>query len=161
MSDRRWPDDWNERMGGRDCPICAAVGQGDNEFWVEVFSGELAVVYLERRTRLPGYCVVVWRHQHVAEPTDLDPGRACGYWTEVLAAGRAVWARFHPVKLNYMTLGNTVPHLHTHVVPRYQDDPAPAGPLAWEQIQPPDPVPEPDLHRQAADLRALLSFADL
>lgn len=104
MADRGWPDDWNERMGGRECPICAAVGQGDNEFWVEVFSGELAVVYL--------------------------------------------------------TLGNTVPHLHTHVVPRYRDDPAPGGPLAWEQIQSPDPVPEPDLHRQAAGLRALLSSAD-
>jgi hypothetical protein len=42
MADRGWPDDWNERMDGRECPICAAVGQGDNEFWVEVFSGELA-----------------------------------------------------------------------------------------------------------------------
>jgi hypothetical protein len=41
-ADRRWPDDWNERMDGRECPICAAVGQGDNEFSVEVFSGELA-----------------------------------------------------------------------------------------------------------------------
>jgi diadenosine tetraphosphate (Ap4A) HIT family hydrolase len=63
--------------------------------------------------------------------------------------------------MNYMTLGNTVPHLHTHVVPRYRDDPAPGRPLAWEQIQPPDPVPEADLRRQAADLRALLSPADL
>jgi diadenosine tetraphosphate (Ap4A) HIT family hydrolase len=87
MADRGWPDDWTERMDGRECPICAA----------------------------------------------------------------------HPVKMNYMTLGNTVPHLHTHVVPRYRDDPAPGGPLAWEQIQPPEPVPEPDLRRQAADLRALLS----
>ena len=157
MADRRWPDDWNERMAGHGCPICPAIGHGDNDFWVEVFSGEFADVYLERRTRLPGYCVVVWKHEHVAEPTDLDPARACGYWTEVLAVGRAVGARFHPIKLNYMTLGNTVPHLHTHVVPRYRDDPAPAGPLAWNQIQSPDPVPEVDLRRQAADLRALLS----
>ena len=66
--------------------------------------------------------MVVWRHEHVAEPTDRDPVRACGYWTEVLATGRAIWARFHPVKLNYLTLGNTVPHLHTHIVPRYRDD---------------------------------------
>jgi diadenosine tetraphosphate (Ap4A) HIT family hydrolase len=31
-----------------------------------------------------------------------------------------------------MTLGNTVPHLHAHVLPRYQDDSAPGGPIAWE-----------------------------
>jgi hypothetical protein len=27
MADRSWPDDWNERMAGRGCPLCAAVGQ--------------------------------------------------------------------------------------------------------------------------------------
>jgi len=55
-----------------------------------------------------------------------------------------------------MTLGNTVPHLHTHVLPRYQDDPARGGPIAWEAIFAADPVPEAELHRQAADLRGLL-----
>jgi diadenosine tetraphosphate (Ap4A) HIT family hydrolase len=118
MADGQWPADWAERMAGRGCPMCAALGNGDNE---------------------------------------LDPGQACGYWEEVLAVGRAVRALFDPVKLNYLTLGNTVPHLHTHVVPRYLDDPAPGGPIAWEQIFAPGPVPETDLHRQAADLRALLS----
>jgi diadenosine tetraphosphate (Ap4A) HIT family hydrolase len=51
-----------------------------------------------------------------------------------------VQALFDPVKLNYLTLGNTVPHLHTHVLPRYRDDPAPGGPIAWEQIFSPEPA---------------------
>ena len=157
MADHGWPEDWDERMAGRGCPICAGLGQGDNDFWVDVFTGEFAEVHLERRTRLPGYCVVVWRLGHVAEPTDLGAEQASGYWTEVLAAGRAVRARFDPVKMNYLTLGNTIPHLHTHVVPRYLDDPAPGGPIAWQEIFSCDPVPEPDLHRQAADLRTLLA----
>lgn len=143
-------------MAGKGCPMCAALGKGDNDFWVSVSTGEVAEVHLERRSRLPGYCIVVWRHGHVAEPGDLDPLQAGRYWAEVLAAGRAVQARFKPVKLNYMTLGNTVPHLHTHVLPRYQDDPAPGGPIAWEAIFAADPVPEAELHRQAADLRVLL-----
>ena len=157
MADRSWPDDWNERLAGRGCPLCAAVGQGDNDYGVHVFTGEFAEVSLERRTRLPGYCIVVWRHGHVAEPADLDPRQACGYWQEVLAVGRAVRAQFDPVKLNYLTLGNTVPHLHTHVVPRYRDDPAPGGPIEWAQIFSPAPVPDADLHRQAAALRVLLA----
>jgi len=89
--------------------------------------------------------------------TDLSDEQSCGYWREVLAVGRAVRDQFDPVKMNYMTLGNTVPHLHTHVVPRYRDDPAPGGPIAWEQIFAPEPVPEADLHRQAASLRTLLA----
>jgi diadenosine tetraphosphate (Ap4A) HIT family hydrolase len=100
MADRGWPDDWDERVAGRGCPMCATVGQGDNDYAVEVFRGEFAEVQLERRTSLPGYCVVIWRHQHVADPADLDPAQACGYWAEVLAVGRAVRARFDPVKLN-------------------------------------------------------------
>ena len=70
------------------------------------------------------------------------------HWAEVLATGRAVRARFSPVKLNYFTLGNQVPHLHTHVLPRYRDDPAPGGPIVWEDIFLPDPVPDAKLHAQ-------------
>jgi len=156
MTTRAWPEDWTSRMAGKDCPLCGALGKGHNDFSITVFAGEVAEVRLERRSRLPGYCIVIWRLGHVAEPDDLDPLQASRYWAEVMAAGRAVRARFSPVKMNYMTLGNTVPHLHTHVLPRYHDDPAPAGPIAWQDIFSPDPVPEADLHRQAADLRTLL-----
>ncbi len=144
-------------MAGRGCPICAALGRGDNDYWVAVLTGEFAEVYLERRSRLPGYCIVVWRHGHIAEPTDLSAEQARGYWEEVLTVGRAVWQQFDPVKVNYLTLGNTVPHLHTHVVPRYRDDPAPGGPIAWEEIFTSDPAPEADLRGQAVGLRLLLA----
>jgi diadenosine tetraphosphate (Ap4A) HIT family hydrolase len=157
MADHGWPADWDERMAGKDCPLCAALGRGDDPYSVAVRAGRFAEVFLERRTRLPGYCIVMWRLGHVAEPDELDPGQASGYWAEVVAVGRAIRARFGPVKVNYMTLGNTVPHLHTHVVPRYLDDPAPGGPIEWAQIHSADPVPEAELHRQAADLRFLLA----
>ncbi|HEX6527927.1 MAG TPA: HIT family protein [Streptosporangiaceae bacterium] len=157
MAEGGWPEDWNDRMAGMGCPICDSLGKGDNEYWAWVFNGEVAEVHLERRSSLPGYCIVVWRHGHIAEPDDLNPDQASRYWAEVLAAGRAVRARFSPVKMNYMTLGNTVPHLHTHVVPRYRDDPAPGGPIAWQDISSPDPVPDADLRGHAVGLRALLT----
>jgi diadenosine tetraphosphate (Ap4A) HIT family hydrolase len=157
MTEHAWPADWADRMAGKDCPMCGGLGQGDNDFSVAVFTGRVAQVGLERRSRLPGYCVVVWRLGHVAEPTDLDPELAGRYWAEVLAVGAAVRERFNPVKMNYMTLGNTVPHLHTHVLPRYHDDAAPGGPIAWPDVFYPDPVAEAELHSQAADLRALLN----
>ena len=36
MAERSWPDDWNDRMAGRGCPLCAALGQGDNEAYAKV-----------------------------------------------------------------------------------------------------------------------------
>lgn len=109
MTEPGWPDDWADRMAGKGCPMCATLGKGDNDFSVEVFTGDVADVYLERRSRLPGYCIVIWKHGHVAEPADLPAEQASRYWAEVLATGRAVRARFSPVKLNYFTLGNQVP----------------------------------------------------
>jgi diadenosine tetraphosphate (Ap4A) HIT family hydrolase len=156
MPDVRWPDDWDERLAGKDCPLCRSLEQGDNDYWVHVTDRAFAEVHLERRSRLPGYCVVVWNRGHIAEPTDLLPTEAAGYWEDVLAVGRAVQAIFRPVKLNYMTLGNTVPHLHTHVVPRYRDDPAPAGPIPWDAMFTEAPVDESELERQASQLRGVL-----
>ena len=38
---------------------------------------------------------------------------------------------FRPRKLNYELLGNSVPHLHWHLIPRYSDDPMRTVPV-WE-----------------------------
>ena len=56
----------------------AALGKGDNGFWVSVSTGEVAEVHLERRSQLPRYCIVAWQHGHVAEPGDLDCFRRPG-----------------------------------------------------------------------------------
>jgi prepilin-type processing-associated H-X9-DG protein len=74
-----------------------------------------------------GYAIVVWRDGHVVEPLDLSDEAAAAYWADVLRVGRAVREHFSPKKLNYETQGNVEPHLHTHVVPRYEDDPNPSG----------------------------------
>jgi diadenosine tetraphosphate (Ap4A) HIT family hydrolase len=137
--------------------MCASIGRGDNDHTVSVAELPYSEVGLERRSRLPGYCVVVWKHGHVAEPTQLDPEEAAGYWRDVMAVGRAIEVQFRPMKLNFLTLGNWVPHLHTHVVPRYADDPAPGGPIAWDAMFSEQPVDSEILHTMAGRLRTELS----
>ena len=137
--------------------MCATIGLGDNEHTVAVAELPSTEVGLERHSRLRGYCVVVWRHGHVAEPTQLDAVAAGAFWQDVLAVARAVEVTFRPVKINLFTLGNWVPHLHTHVVPRYPDDPAPGGPLVWETIFNDRPGDETVLHEQARTIREALS----
>jgi diadenosine tetraphosphate (Ap4A) HIT family hydrolase len=154
MTDRAaWPEDWSDRRAGKDCPLCVRVADVSRSF---VHVGDFTVTDLQRRSLLPGYCEVVWRKGHVAEPHDLAPEDAAGYWREVLDVGRAIQRVFQPVKLNYLTLGNWVPHLHTHVVPRYTDDPSPGGPINWDAMFG-EPVPDHKVARWAADLRAALS----
>ena len=59
--------------------------------------------------------------------------------------------------MNLMTLGNWVPHLHTHVVPRYLDDPAPGGPIAWDAMFTDEPTDPDVLRLQAESIRNALS----
>jgi diadenosine tetraphosphate (Ap4A) HIT family hydrolase len=154
MTKAGWGEDWEARFAGRTCVICNALGGGDSDYWIHVADGACTEVYLDRASLVTGYCVVVWRLSHVAEPTQLDPGAAGAYWNEVLAAGRAVIAAFEPVKVNYFMLGNTVPHLHTHVVPRYAADAAAGGPLTWDQVIGAPGFDEEALKSQASALAA-------
>ncbi len=74
-----WSADWDERKGGAVCPMCANQGLEDNGFGRRVLQGQFADVYLQRTTPLPGYCIGVWKGEHVAEPTQLEPAQAAGY----------------------------------------------------------------------------------
>jgi hypothetical protein len=53
-----------DRLGGarrwQGCRICAALGQGDNDYAVHVWDGSCTEVLLARRTAVRGYCVVTW-----------------------------------------------------------------------------------------------------
>jgi diadenosine tetraphosphate (Ap4A) HIT family hydrolase len=119
---------------------------------IRFFAGEVADGYLVRADIQRGLSVVVWRGRQVAEPTELSDAEAGAYGREVLRVGRAIEAAFQPVKLNYNLLGNTMPHLHTHVVPRYADDPRPGWPFPFPESDP-APIPEERLMRDIEALR--------
>ena len=79
----------------------------------------------------------------------------------MVAVARALIARYQPLKMNYETLGNSLPHLHTHLVPRFTDDPRPGQPFPLTGTVPPEKIPEARLLTDAADLRARLRPARL
>jgi diadenosine tetraphosphate (Ap4A) HIT family hydrolase len=127
----------------------------EGEHGIRVHAGRYGDAYLQRATWQPGYTVVTWRGRHVAEPTELDDEEACGYWREVLRVASALRRHYRPVKLNYQTLGNAVPHLHTHLLPRFRQDSAPGRPLPFPEGERPH-LPEDVLRADALALRSLL-----
>ena len=133
--------------------MCAEGRPDETDFGVRFFAGEVSDAYLQRAAIQRGYTVVVWRGRHVAEPTELADEEAARYWLEVLQAGRAIETVLEPVKVNYEVLGNSLPHLHTHVMPRYADDPHPGWPFPHPE-HPPPPHPEDVLRADADALRA-------
>jgi diadenosine tetraphosphate (Ap4A) HIT family hydrolase len=69
----------------------------------------------------PGFCRVVWQ-AHVREMSDLPPADRRHLLEVVAATEAAVRIAVAPDKINLASLGNVVPHLHWHVIPRWADD---------------------------------------
>jgi diadenosine tetraphosphate (Ap4A) HIT family hydrolase len=92
--------------------------------------GESATVWAttDRQVTCRGY-VRLYAKRHVVEPFDLSEGEQSAFFRDVGAAAAAIDKLFHPVKLNYEIHGNTNPHLHLHVFPRYVGDPFEDGPI--------------------------------
>src|SRR5262245_13381542 len=120
-----WPDDWNSRKRGDSCPLCGDLSSRS------FFRGRTSETILERDAIANGHVAVVFRGRHVADFTSLSPEELADYSRDVQDVGRIIERVFRPCHVNYLLLGNIVPHLHVHVVPRYLDDSAPERPLPW------------------------------
>jgi diadenosine tetraphosphate (Ap4A) HIT family hydrolase len=149
-----WASDWDKRVTGTVCELCDEGRPEETRTGLRILAGPVADTYLMRRALVRGYAVVVWRGRHVVEPTELSAAEAARYGKDVLRVGLAIQRHFRPLKLNYMTMGNWTPHLHTHVTARSVDDAAPGDPLpAGKSVL----LPEDQWREDAAALRALLA----
>ncbi|MER5615400.1 HIT domain-containing protein [Streptomyces sp. NPDC002215] len=149
-----WPENFTGHRRGTNCPMCANDSAADDIGWgLLVRRGEVSNAYLWRSGQVRGYAVVIYAGRHVAEPTELDEREAAAFWCDVLALGRAVEALYEPLKMNYLLLGNQIPHAHWHCVPRREagTDPAPGGPLPFEVLD----LGRQDEEQVQADARAL------
>lgn len=111
---RTWPEDWERRLSGEGCPICAEGRPGVSGGRLRVYEGGVVDAYLNRDDAALGYVVAFWRGPHVAEATQLPDHDAVRFWREVLHVSRAIEQTFQPAKLNFLMLGNSVPPPRPH-----------------------------------------------
>ncbi len=69
----------------------------------------------------PGFCRVII-NGHMKEMTDLTAEERSRLMSVVWKTEQAVRDVMHPDKINLASLGNVVPHLHWHVIPRFEND---------------------------------------
>jgi len=97
------------------CVLCS------EESGTLIWRGDDCRVVLVDDPDLPGFCRVIW-NPHVAEMTQLSYGERDLLMHLVFAVEGAVRAVMRPNKINLAALGNQVPHIHWHVIPRFEDD---------------------------------------
>lgn len=98
------------------CPLCDTPG--GTLLWQDDFCR----VVRADEADYPGFLRVIL-NAHVKEMTDLPAAGQQALMRVVFAAETALRAVMAPAKVNLASLGNVVPHLHWHVIPRFTDDP--------------------------------------
>lgn len=114
------------------CVLCESTG---GEL---VWECALARVILADEPDYPGFCRVIL-NRHVSEMTDLSTEEQMQLMKLVFATEEVLRDVLQPDKINVAALGNVVPHVHWHVIPRYRDDrhfPAPVWAAPQRDVPP-------------------------
>ena len=139
-------------MTAAECIMCARVA-GEGPLFIADLGTSRA--YLNEDQFFPGWVFVVLT-RHAVELYDLEARERAAMIEEVNRVAQAL-ARVHrPVKMNYELLGNQVPHIHWHLVPRLAADPEPHAPI-WRVDHQPAPLAAPAARERIETIRRALA----
>lgn len=113
-----------------------------------------ARAYLHEDQFFPGWTLLVLK-RHATELYELDAAERAALVEAVAAVARALAEVYEAVKINYELLGNQVPHIHWHLIPRRADDPIPRQPV-WTLSHAPRALAPAERRERIAAIRARL-----
>ncbi len=99
----------------KNCPLCDADGG------LLIFKNDQFRVIQAVEVGFPAFYRVVW-NAHVAEFSDLSPDERNVCMNAVVLIEKTLREQLQPTKINLAALGNAVPHLHWHVIARFEGD---------------------------------------
>ena len=106
-----------------DCLYCRK-DQRLQDLMIQVMPLEASTLCLFKEQTHRGRCVVAYRN-HVNELFELSDGELTVFMRDVARAAKAIKTAFGPNKINYGAYSDKLPHLHIHLVPKYE------GGAAW------------------------------
>lgn len=135
------------------CPMCH---RWTDEPDLRIAELEHCYLTLNRDQFFAGYCLLFTK-QHVTELFHLSPEVRQGVMEEVNRVAAALFELYQPTKINYELLGNMVPHMHWHLVPRRSSDPLWPRPI-WSEPHAERPLTADGYRREATAIRRALGL---
>ena len=143
-------DSWRKLAAGIDCafdwPRAAST-----EHWEHVATLSCSSLYLPKNQTYRGHSILVLDLRHATRPDQLTRQEWQRFCDDLYVAQHAIERVVGADHMNVAALGNLMPHLHWHIVPRYERDPRWGAPI-WSS----DLADMPDTRLDAADYAALL-----
>jgi diadenosine tetraphosphate (Ap4A) HIT family hydrolase len=142
--------EWQTLVDGAGCQL-DAPRPASTDFWDLVAPLSVSSLYLAKNQTYRGQCSLIFDLRHAARPDQLTAEEWTAFCADLYSAQQAVVTVTRPDHINVESLGNVVPHLHWHIIPRY------VGDARWGQPIWTTPLSAmPDTRLDASDRDALL-----
>ena len=129
---------WDDLESGLECPLCAPRPE-QNEFIFLVRKLGVSSLYLSMNQAHYGTALLIFDLKHVVRLDQLSEHEWSRYAADLHCAESAIMEVVSPDHINVELLGNAVPHLHWHIIPRYRSEDRWGGPI-WTTEQSEQPV---------------------
>lgn len=146
---------WDRLARGVDCPFDAPRPESNDE-WQIVAVLSAASLYLSRNQTYRGHCLLILDLKHATRPEQLSAQEWAAFCSDLHQATVAINKTVRPDHVNVAALGNLIPHLHWHIVPRYRADPRWGGPI-WSADMPDTRLTAAEQRELINDLRSALA----
>ncbi|MCL2760502.1 MAG: HIT family protein [Desulfuromonadales bacterium] len=100
------------------CPMCI---KWKEEPKMRIAELKYCYLMLNQDQFFPGYSLLFTK-EHITETFYLKRAARGGVVEELNRVAEVLFKIFEPAKINYELLGNMVPHMHWHIVPRFTTD---------------------------------------
>ena len=141
---------WQALVEGAGCQM-DAPRPASNDYWDLVAPLTVSSLYLVKNQTYRGQCQVIFDLRHAARPDQLTAEEWAAFSADLYTAQNAVADVAQPDHINVESLGNVVPHLHWHIIPRYVSDPRWGMPIWTTPLS-----AMPETHLEAHDREQLL-----
>jgi diadenosine tetraphosphate (Ap4A) HIT family hydrolase len=121
---------WEQLVRGVNCPFEAPRTESNDE-WDFVARLTASSLYLAKNQTYRGQCLLILDLRHATRLEELSRPEWLAFASDLYSAEKAVVDAVRPDHINVAALGNVVPHLHWHIVPRYAKDPRWGSPI-WQ-----------------------------
>ncbi|WP_459481030.1 HIT family protein [Clostridium saccharoperbutylacetonicum] len=92
------------------------------DIMIEICELKVSTLYLFREQSYKGRCIVAYKG-HVNELFELEDNELELFMKDVKRVAETLQKVFAPGKINYGAYSDKLPHLHFHLVPKYEDGP--------------------------------------
>ncbi len=149
---------WEHLADGNNCPF-DSPRIDSNEHWDKVCALTVSTLYLHKIQTYRGYSLLVFDPRHAIRFEQLSENERSAFMLDLYRAQTGLRKVVRPDHINLESLGNAIPHLHWHIIPRYKNDPRWSFPI-WmttEQEMPQLKLPDVERNTLLRELRDALA----